>query len=106
MPRWLPPLSPPPPRAPLCRLRDWLQRYKDGSETNSWLHANTKPCPKCAKPVEKAGGCNLVLCRCGQAFCWLCGQGTGRAHTWTSIEGHSCGAYREAAETRANEAQR
>lgn len=50
--------------------------------------------------------CNLVLCRCGQAFCWLCGQATGRAHTWTNIEGHSCGAYKEEAEARANEASR
>ena len=50
--------------------------------------------------------CNLVVCRCGQAFCWLCGQGTGRAHTWTNIEGHSCGAYKEEAEARASEAQR
>lgn len=104
-----------------------LQRMRDGSETSSWLNANTKPCPKCSKPVEKNGGwvprrrsvadgarlpraderrlprcgsslhpltnappaaaphparsCNLVLCRCGQAFCWLCGQATGRAHT-------------------------
>ena len=47
-----------------------------------------------------------MLCRCGQAFCWLCGQATGRAHTWTNIEGHSCGAYKEEAEARANEAQR
>lgn len=87
-------------------LRDWVQRMRDGSETSSWLSANTKLCPKCSKPVEKNGGCNLVLCRCGQAFCWLCGQATGRAHTWTSIEGHSCGAYKEEAEARANEAQR
>ena len=29
---------------------------KDGSETSSWLNANTKPCPKCSKPVEKNGG--------------------------------------------------
>lgn len=87
-------------------LRDWEQRMRDGSETSSWLNANTKPCPKCSKPVEKNGGCNLVLCRCGQAFCWLCGQATGRAHTWTAIEGHSCGAYKEEAEARANEAQR
>ena len=33
-----------------------LQRMRDGSETSSWLNANTKPCPKCSKPVEKNGG--------------------------------------------------
>lgn len=37
-------------------LRDWMQRMRDGSETSSWLSANTKPCPKCSKPVEKNGG--------------------------------------------------
>ena len=37
-------------------LRDWVQRMRDGSETSSWLSANTKLCPKCSKPVEKNGG--------------------------------------------------
>lgn len=50
----------------LCRLCEWNRRMRDGTETASWLNANTKPCPKCTKPVEKAGGCNLVVCRCGQ----------------------------------------
>jgi len=87
-------------------MQDWMQRYRDGTETASWLTANTKPCPKCAKPVEKNGGCNLVVCRCSQAFCWLCGKATGRAHTWSNIEGHSCGAYKEEMESKATAAQR
>ncbi|KAG7666760.1 hypothetical protein Ndes2526B_g04760 [Nannochloris sp. 'desiccata'] len=87
-------------------IQQWVHRIQDGTETASWLHANTKPCPKCTNPVEKNGGCNLVLCRCGQCFCWLCGQATGRAHDWNSIQGHSCGAYKEEAENRANEGQR
>lgn len=87
-------------------LADWQRRIRNGSETASWLSANTKGCPKCSKPVEKNGGCNLVVCRCGQAFCWLCGQATGRAHTWTNIEGHSCGAYKDEAEERASDAER
>ncbi|KAF6250673.1 hypothetical protein COO60DRAFT_1471727 [Scenedesmus sp. NREL 46B-D3] len=64
------------------------------SETRNWLAANTKPCPKCSKPVEKNGGCNLVMCKCGQAFCWLCGGATGTRHTWTQIDNHSCGRYK------------
>jgi ariadne-1 len=87
-------------------VQKWVRRIRDGTETDSWLHANTKPCPKCTKPVEKNGGCNLVLCRCGQCFCWLCGQATGRAHDWNTIQGHSCGAYKEEAEARVNEGQR
>lgn len=35
-----------------------------------------------------------------QAFCWLCGGATGRAHTWSNIENHSCGRYKDEAEER------
>ncbi|KAH6776501.1 RING/U-box superfamily protein [Perilla frutescens var. hirtella] len=73
----------------------WVRKCKDESETVEWITENTKFCPKCHKPVEKNGGCNLVRCICGQAFCWLCGGATGIAHTWTSIEGHDCGRYNE-----------
>jgi ariadne-1 len=87
-------------------VQQWVRRIQDGTETASWLHANTKPCPKCTKPVEKNGGCNLVMCHCRQCFCWLCGQATGSAHDWHNIQGHSCGAYKEEAENRVNEGQR
>ncbi|CAN1173047.1 Probable E3 ubiquitin-protein ligase ARI2 [Linum perenne] len=76
----------------------WTKKCNDESETINWMAVHTMPCPKCQKPVEKDGGCNLVCCVCGQAFCWLCGAATGRAHTWTTIDGHSCGRYKEDAE--------
>ncbi|KAI9081131.1 hypothetical protein K1719_036890 [Acacia pycnantha] len=57
----------------------------DESETVNWIAVRTKPWPKCHKPVEKNGCCNLVSCIYGQAFCWLCGGATGREHTWSSI---------------------
>ncbi|KAG6544638.1 hypothetical protein Mapa_013943 [Marchantia paleacea] len=84
----------------------WDKKCKDESETVNWLTVHTKPCPKCQKPVEKNGGCNLVGCICGQAFCWLCGSATGREHNWNSIEGHSCGRYKEEKEKEAARAQR
>lgn len=84
----------------------WDKKCKDESETVNWLTVHTKPCPKCHKPVEKNGGCNLVACICGQAFCWLCGAATGRDHTWNSIEGHSCGRYKEDREKEAARAER
>lgn len=31
---------------------------------------------------------------------WLCGAATGLAHNWTSIDGHSCNRYDDAAEKR------
>ncbi|PKA66490.1 putative E3 ubiquitin-protein ligase ARI1 [Apostasia shenzhenica] len=73
----------------------WVKKCQDESETVNWITVNTKPCPKCHKPVEKNGGCNLVACICGQAFCWLCGGATGRDHTWSTITGHSCGRFKE-----------
>ncbi|XP_071935489.1 probable E3 ubiquitin-protein ligase ARI2 isoform X1 [Coffea arabica] len=84
----------------------WTKKCRDESETVNWITVNTKPCPKCHKPVEKNGGCNLVSCICGQAFCWLCGGGTGRDHTWSSIAGHSCGRYKEDREKKAERAKR
>ncbi|KAL9172513.1 hypothetical protein ABFS82_03G053300 [Erythranthe guttata] len=79
-----------------CKMwESWTRKCSDESETVNWMQVNTKFCPKCHKPVEKNGGCNLVYCVCKQAFCWLCGGATGTKHTWTSIEGHECGRYSE-----------
>ncbi|KAI4318373.1 hypothetical protein MLD38_032087 [Melastoma candidum] len=82
------------------------EKCRDESETVNWITVHTKPCPKCHKPVEKNGGCNLVSCICGQAFCWLCGGATGRDHTWSSIAGHSCGRYKEDLQKKAERAKR
>ncbi|KAH6811867.1 RING/U-box superfamily protein [Perilla frutescens var. frutescens] len=84
----------------------WSKKCQDESETVNWITVHTKPCPKCHKPVEKNGGCNLVSCICGQAFCWLCGGATGRDHTWSHIANHSCGRYKEDGEKKAERAKR
>ncbi|KAK8563167.1 hypothetical protein V6N13_018295 [Hibiscus sabdariffa] len=84
----------------------WAKKCQDASETVNWITVYTKPCPKCHKPVEKNGGCNLVSCICGQAFCWLCGGATGRVHTWSTIDGHSCGSYKEDLEKKTEQAKR
>ncbi|KAK8564405.1 hypothetical protein V6N13_005370 [Hibiscus sabdariffa] len=84
----------------------WMKKCRDESETVNWITVHTKPCPKCHKPVEKNGGCNLVSCICGQAFCWLCGGATGRDHTWSRIAGHSCGRYVEDCEKKTERAKR
>jgi hypothetical protein len=44
----------------------WDEKINGDSETKNWMAMNTKPCPRCTKPVEKSGGCNLVVCTCGQ----------------------------------------
>lgn len=46
----------------------WRKKCRDESETVNWITVHTKLCPKCCKPVEKNGGCNLVRCICGQCF--------------------------------------
>ncbi|KAM7474962.1 hypothetical protein LguiB_022205 [Lonicera macranthoides] len=84
----------------------WSKKCRDESETVNWITVHTKLCPKCHKPVEKNGGCNLVCCTCGQPFCWLCGGATGHNHTWTSIAGHSCGRYKEDREKKTEQAKR
>ncbi|KAG2705567.1 hypothetical protein I3760_05G061000 [Carya illinoinensis] len=84
----------------------WAKKCRDESETVNWITAHTKPCPKCHKHVEKNGGCNLVSCICGQAFCWLCGGATGRDHTWSSITGHSCGRFKAEREKKSERAKR
>jgi len=55
------------------RVREWLRKCMDESETGHWVTANTKDCPKCHIAVEKNGGCNHMTCRqCGYEWCWLC----------------------------------
>ncbi|CAM8972170.1 unnamed protein product [Rhodiola kirilowii] len=86
-----------------CRMwRLWAKKCADDSETANWVTVHTKPCPKCFKPLNKDGGCNLVVCVCGQALCWLCGGPTGRTHTYRSIEGHHCGSYKKMDEEQKN----
>ncbi len=48
-----------------------------------------------------------ILLTCSMAGCsWLCGVATGREHNWSSIEGHSCGRFKEEKEKEAARAQR
>eukprot|EP01105_Mastigella_eilhardi_P011213 TRINITY_DN2594_c0_g1_i6.p1 TRINITY_DN2594_c0_g1~~TRINITY_DN2594_c0_g1_i6.p1 ORF type:complete len:455 (-),score=84.35 TRINITY_DN2594_c0_g1_i6:364-1659(-) len=75
------------------------------SETANWFKSHTKPCPKCHNLIERRDGCNLMTCRCGQYFCWLCGAPTGFAHDWTKIENHECGRYKEDTDKAATAAQ-
>ncbi|XP_015629588.1 probable E3 ubiquitin-protein ligase ARI1 [Oryza sativa Japonica Group] len=85
---------------PCAMWERWEAKCRGESMNVDWILANTKSCPKCSKPIEKNGGCNHVRCKCGQCLCWLCGAATGLAHNWTSIDGHSCNRYDDAAEKR------
>lgn len=62
------------------RLRQWLKKCDDDSETSHWIHCNTKECPKCRATIEKNGGCNHMVCStCKAEFCWVC-QGPWEPH--------------------------
>ncbi|ESR48151.1 hypothetical protein CICLE_v10003455mg [Citrus x clementina] len=51
----------------------WSKKFEVESLSLNWISSHTKPCPKCCKPIEKNGGCNMVRCKCGITFNWISG---------------------------------
>jgi len=76
--------------AACATVQEWLIKNSAESENIGWIMANTKKCPKCARPIEKNQGCNHMACSkaggCGSEFCWLC------LGDWAS-HGSSTGGY-------------
>jgi hypothetical protein len=61
------------------QYQTWCVENGDAeSRFAAWRAKNTKPCPRCARPIEKSMGCNHMTCPtkggCGHQFCWLCAQ--------------------------------
>lgn len=52
----------------------WILKNSAESENMNWILANSKPCPKCKRPIEKNHGCMHITCTppCKFEFCWLC----------------------------------
>ncbi|KAF5177833.1 E3 ubiquitin-protein ligase dbl4, partial [Thalictrum thalictroides] len=52
----------------------WILKNTAESENLTWILANSKPCPKCKRPIEKTRGCMHMTCTppCRFQFCWLC----------------------------------
>jgi hypothetical protein len=64
-PTRLDPLGPPthPAAQVSCAtVRKWLTKNSAESENLNWILANTKPCPKCHRPIEKNQGCMHMTC--------------------------------------------
>lgn len=52
----------------------WIMKNSAESENMNWILANSKPCPRCRRPIEKNHGCMHMTCTppCRFEFCWLC----------------------------------
>jgi len=56
-------------------VKKWIDQINNGDSLNAyWIFCNSKPCPKCGRPIEKNQGCMHMTCAspCGFQFCWLC----------------------------------
>ena len=58
----------------------WIRKNSAESENLNWILANTKPCPKCKRPIEKNQGCMHMNCsqvrrRCKPGRYTLCSNG-------------------------------
>ncbi|GAB2265685.1 Probable E3 ubiquitin-protein ligase ari8 [Dionaea muscipula] len=88
----------------------WILKNSAESENMNWILANSKPCPKCKRPIEKNHGCMHMTCTppCKFEFCWLClgawsdhGERTGGFYSCNRYEaGKQEGLYDEAEKRR------
>ena len=78
-------------------VRMWLIKNSSESENMQWILANTKPCPRCARPIEKHQGCMHMTCfQCRFEFCWLC-LGDWRKHGNRTGGFYQCNIFRDKA---------
>jgi hypothetical protein len=58
------------------------------SASRRWKASNTRPCPRCASPILKEGGCNHMRCgRCRVEFCWACMRSRTRCRAYECTNG-------------------
>mmetsp|Transcript_12046 Transcript_12046/g.25888 ORF Transcript_12046/g.25888 Transcript_12046/m.25888 type:complete len:532 (+) Transcript_12046:91-1686(+) len=77
-------------------VRKWITKNSAESENLNWILANTKPCPKCCRPIEKNQGCMHMTCsQCKFEFCWLC-QGDWKEHGERTGGFYACNRYESA----------
>eukprot|EP00775_Hariotina_reticulata_P011699 gene11699-11843_t len=80
-------------------VRKWITKNSAESENLNWILANTKPCPKCHRPIEKNQGCMHMTCsQCRHEFCWLC-NGAWADHGERTGGFYACNRYEAAKKT-------
>jgi len=79
-----------------CQIvHKWMLKNSAESENFTWILANTKPCPKCKRPIEKNQGCMHITCsQCRHEFCWLC-SGPWSDHGERTGGFYHCNSYRK-----------
>lgn len=88
----------------------WNLKNSSESENVTWILANTKPCPKCHKPIEKNQGCNHMTCTrrsggCGHEFCWMCLQ-SWASHSSSTGGFYSCNLYGSSKDAKLEEVEK
>ncbi|KAL0222053.1 hypothetical protein RCL1_001907 [Eukaryota sp. TZLM3-RCL] len=72
-------------------VRTWDDKGALDKHTSTWIKANTKPCPACAKKINKDGGCLHMTCsQCRHEFCWSC-SGDWKSHR----DAYNCSRFQE-----------
>ena len=68
-----------------CKLKNRYREFKTGLYA-VFIQRSCKDCPNCGVKIDKTGGCSHMNCKCGKAFCWVCGQpfGNGFSHAHTN----------------------
>ncbi|KAI3958366.1 hypothetical protein MKW98_011054 [Papaver atlanticum] len=80
-----------------CWSSQWNLKNSNESENLTWILANSKPCPKCQRPIEKNHGCMHMSCLkpCRHQFCWLC-LGPWSEHGTKTGGNYRCNQYNKA----------
>ncbi|KAF9612152.1 hypothetical protein IFM89_038340 [Coptis chinensis] len=75
----------------------WILKNSAESENVTWILANSKPCPKCKRPIQKNAGCMHMTCTppCKNEFCWLC-LGSWETHGEATGGFYACNRYEKA----------
>ncbi|KAI3853892.1 hypothetical protein MKW98_005515 [Papaver atlanticum] len=70
----------------------WILKNCAEFKSMNWISANSKPCPKCKRPIEKNRGCMHITCTppCKFEFCWLC------LGAWSDHGKRTCNRYETA----------